>query len=74
MKNSSEEICCNDMLEKLTHKCEMHSEPFDCPDHIVFRNKKFDYGIIIHDGGSSYIKINYCPWCGKRLSKKSKTA
>jgi Domain of unknown function (DUF6980) len=26
-----------------------------------------EYGIIIHDGGSSHIVINYCPWCGARL-------
>jgi|GEM_PF-1574122 len=25
------------------------------------------YGIPIHDGGSSYIRIKYCPWCGKNI-------
>ena len=25
------------------------------------------FGIPIHDGGSSFIKINYCPWCGTKL-------
>ena len=29
-------------------------------------NQKPD-GIIIHDGGQSFIKINYCPWCGRKL-------
>ncbi|MDF3028892.1 MAG: hypothetical protein K0S23_3199 [Fluviicola sp.] len=26
-----------------------------------------EFGIPIHDGGSSYIRINYCPWCGVQL-------
>lgn len=37
-------------------------------DDIIYYSLKFDeYGIIIHDGGSSYITIEFCPWCGKRL-------
>jgi hypothetical protein len=26
-----------------------------------------EYGIAILDGGSSLMKISFCPWCGKRL-------
>jgi hypothetical protein len=26
------------------------------------------FGLPIHDGGSSFIKINFCPWCGKKLT------
>ena len=41
----------------------------------LFRHRflfKFnEYGIPIHDGENgkitSYIKIQYCPWCGKKL-------
>jgi hypothetical protein len=29
---------------------------------------KFDeYGMIIHDGGSSTVQILFCPWCGTKL-------
>src|SRR5262245_23164259 len=35
---------------------------------IVTYNKKHnEYGIIIHDGGTSYVLILYCPWCGTKL-------
>lgn len=34
---------------------------------IVFSAKFREYGIRVLDGGSSYIEIYYCPWCGKRL-------
>ena len=38
------------------------------PDAIIrVSGKTNDYGIPIHDGGSSFIKIDYCPWCGKAL-------
>ena len=38
-------------------------------DADVIMNKWRDgsYGIPIHDGGASVIKINYCPWCGLNL-------
>jgi hypothetical protein len=34
---------------------------------IVFSAKFREYGISVLDGGSSYIVIQYCPWCGTRL-------
>lgn len=34
---------------------------------IAYRAKFDEYGLIIHDGGSSSITINFCPWCGTRL-------
>jgi hypothetical protein len=26
-----------------------------------------EYGISVGDGGSSHIKLRYCPWCGIKL-------
>jgi hypothetical protein len=41
------------------------------PDAIIrFNKREKDYGIPIHDGGMSYIKIAFCPWCGTLLTKK----
>lgn len=34
---------------------------------LVFSAKFREYGIRVLDGGSSYIEIHYCPWCGKKL-------
>lgn len=65
------EYCCNDFKYHINFKCDIHKEDFDCPDKIIFKSKKSnDYGILIHDGGSSYIKIKYCPFCGKRLKNE----
>ena len=37
-------------------------------DDILCYIPEFDeYGIVIHDSGLSYIKIEYCPWCGQKL-------
>jgi len=56
------------MDHNINFKCKKHSSPFDCPDNLLFYSKKSNrYGIIIHDGGSSFIVISYCPWCGKKL-------
>lgn len=62
------EHCCEAMRQKLDYKCEQHPNPYDCPDNLIVYNARFDeYGIIIHDGGSSYVLIHYCPWCGTKL-------
>jgi len=54
------------MERNLQHNCEVHIEPAHCPDSLVgfFGD---EYGLRIHDGGSSYVVIGYCPWCGTRL-------
>lgn len=60
--------CCKRMSENLKHQCDQHDDPFDCPDYILHYVKKLkEYGIVIHDGGSSYIVIKFCPWCGSKL-------
>ncbi|MGM0924799.1 MAG: DUF6980 family protein [Bacillota bacterium] len=60
--------CCETMTQQVNSKCEEHSNPFDCPDYLIYYNNKFDeYGLIIHDGGSSSLHIDYCPWCGTNL-------
>jgi Domain of unknown function (DUF6980) len=38
------------------------------PDALVAYLPKFDeYGLVVHDGGSSIVQIHFCPWCGTRL-------
>jgi hypothetical protein len=60
--------CCNDMTDRVNYVCHQHEDPFDCPDNLIFYSSKFDeYGIIVHDGGSSFIEISFCPWCGAKL-------
>ena len=62
--------CCSSMMYHSKFKCDIHKDPFDCPDKIIFEsNENKDIGIIIHDGGSSYISISFCPWCGKKITK-----
>jgi hypothetical protein len=60
--------CCLQMETHLKATCKVHADRRDCPDALIDYVAKFDeYGLIIHDGGSSSISIAYCPWCGNRL-------
>ncbi len=36
-------------------------------DVIMNKWKDGTFGIPIHDGGASIVKINFCPWCGENL-------
>lgn len=36
---------------------------------IVFHDG--EYGVPVRDGGSSYLVIEYCPWCGRIVRGKS---
>ena len=67
--------CCEKMEYYLNMKCDIHPDPYDCPDNVVTYNEVYDeYGIIIHDGTHSSYIIEYCPWCGQKLpeSKREK--
>ncbi len=61
------------MTQRVNYKCKEHSNPFDCPDNLIYYNNKFDeYGLIIHDGGTSSLHIDYCPWCGTKLPESKR--
>jgi len=43
----------------------------DDPDvALIYHIRSKRYGIPVRDGGSSYIHITHCPWCGKKLVPK----
>jgi len=60
-------ICCERMDRDLEQKCAEHPNRFDCPDAFITKAKG-GFGLIVHDGGSSSIAIEYCPWCGTKLN------
>lgn len=60
--------CCQEMREQVTFQCDLHKDPFQCPDALVAYEARYDeYGLIIHDGGQSVLSIAHCPWCGSKL-------
>jgi hypothetical protein len=61
------------MSEAVDYRCGQHPAPFDCPDCLVYYESRFEeYGIIVHDGGSSYVLIDCCPFCGARLPESKR--
>lgn len=49
-----------------THPCNIHSDAWECPDMILVRIDD-GFAIPIRNGGTSMLKIEYCPWCGINL-------
>ncbi|PWF64368.1 hypothetical protein CBX96_04235 [Shewanella sp. BC20] len=67
--------CCRDMEDAITLDCDQHIDVLECPDVLVSYIPKFDeYGLIIHDGGSSSLEIRFCPWCGSKLPESKREA
>ena len=65
--------CCIEMEGYTEFHCKAHQTPYNCPDQLMAYNAKFDeYGIIIHDGGTSLIYVSFCPWCGKKLPESKR--
>ncbi|WP_425247065.1 DUF6980 family protein, partial [Streptomyces sp. NEAU-NA10] len=61
------------MNERVDWRCVVHSDVFDCPDALVRFVPKFrEYGLIVHDGGTASIRIEFCPWCGARLPESQR--
>ena len=48
-------FCCENMKNYNDHGVVVYVEKYD------------EYGILIKDGGASYVSIEFCPWCGKKL-------
>jgi len=49
--------------------CDKCRNGFECADVLVHYSEQHNhYGLIVHDGGESWVKIDFCPWCGSRLS------
>ncbi len=60
--------CCQMMTDQVNYRCFEHPNPEDCPDNLVSYSERHGaYGLIVHDGGSSVVRIEYCPWCGASL-------
>ncbi len=41
---------------------------------VVYVPKFREYGVRVLDGGSSYVLLEFCPWCGKRLPSSMRDA
>ena len=65
--------CCETMDYHLGQICPHHDDPYECPDYVISYSEKFDeYGLIIHDGGPSSYRIQFCPFCGLKLPESKR--
>lgn len=66
-------FCCEDMFNNIDYIDQSNIADVENNKFIFYSSKFNEYGIPIHDGengkANSYILIQYCPWCGKRLPK-----
>lgn len=61
------------MKRQFNMVCPLHEERWECSDKLVCYSPKFDeYGLVVHDGGSSSVRIEYCPWCGTKLPESKR--
>lgn len=62
--------CCDWLKYFSETACDQHPDRFDCADNLIhYSKRRRKFGIIIHDGGSSYMTFDYCPWCGKQVGR-----
>jgi len=55
--------CCTDMQEHIKQ------------NHLIHYSDAFDeYGINCVEDGNSYVLIEYCPWCGRKLPFSKRAA
>lgn len=57
--------CCETMAGQVGRVCLNHFGR-ECPDGLV-HHRRGTYGLVIRDGGGSFVKIQFCPWCGADL-------
>lgn len=60
--------CCESMSRNVVTACRIHSNSSDCPDVVIHYSEVYDeYGVPVHDGVTSTVRIAFCPWCGAKL-------
>lgn len=60
--------CCKSLTQHLNQSCSKHGD--DCVDKTILHYKDSkEFGMPIRDGGSSFYKISFCPFCGSNLKK-----
>lgn len=63
-------LCCESMQAALEMHCDTHSDPFECPDSLIAYHEGLNqFGLIVHDGGTSVVVIRHCPWCAAALNE-----
>jgi hypothetical protein len=61
-------FCCRQMADKVAESVNSDGViKYNNADVIINKWGNGTYGIPIHDGGTSVIQINHCPWCGSKL-------
>nr|CAS02732.1 putative integron gene cassette protein [uncultured bacterium] len=59
---------CEQMNRQVEHSCPTCHGESPCPDRLVSFDDVFnEYGLVVHDGGTSSVEILFCPWCGSQL-------
>jgi len=67
--------CCEQMQEQINISLENGDNCAKLPycDSIIHYSDVLDeYGLLVHDGGDSYISISFCPWCGQKLPESKR--
>ncbi len=65
--------CCARMAEAVSTTCRDHPDRLDCPDSLIHHSvRSNEYGLVIHDGGHSFVTIQFCPFCGTALPLSSR--
>jgi hypothetical protein len=75
------EPCCAAMAGQFAEQCDTCPDPRDCPDQLLLYipgggggSDGGEYGLPVRDGGSAYVAIAFCPWCGSRVSPDARVA
>lgn len=61
-------FCCAEMTRQVQHTCADHPDLSECPDALIVHDPDSgQFGMRVHDGGTSHLTISHCPWCGVDL-------
>lgn len=62
-------------MTTIDHCCSaMENAVTDPTIPVDFIRKYREYGVRVLDGGSSHLRITFCPWCGQRLPESLRDA
>jgi hypothetical protein len=60
------------MRRQVEFICDAHPDLAECPDSLIVHDgDSGEFGLRIHDEGSSSVAIRHCTWCGEDLFERT---
>ncbi|MCX6622719.1 MAG: hypothetical protein NTY38_16960 [Acidobacteria bacterium] len=61
--------CCDELAKLIDREFARHAQPYQLSDGRILTEIDTEYFLVFGEERHSFVGINYCPFCGRALSR-----